>query len=83
MMCRWSQGVEQMTYCNHEAIPEQPFVVDYFREVCRQEALPKCVQTARAQATLFRRHHFTLPLDSSASAALSWWAQRRTHKQVS
>ena len=59
-----SLGVSQMTYANHEAVPERSDIGDYFRG-----------------ATLFRRHHFEVPLSLDAREAMQWWEQRTNHGQ--
>ena len=59
-----SLGVSQMTYANHEAVPEQSDIGDYFRG-----------------ATLFRRHHFEVPLALNAREAMQWWERRTNHGQ--
>ena len=59
-----SSGVSQMTYTNHEAIPERSTIGDYFRG-----------------ATLFRRHHFEVPMALKARDAMQWWERRTNHGQ--
>ena len=56
------EGVQQMTYMNHEGVPECESVSDYFSEV-----------------TLFRRHHFSVPMTADARRSMSFWEQRTGH----
>lgn len=60
------QGVDQMTYVNHEGSPESSFPEDgdYFTEV-----------------TLFKMHYLSLPLSSDARLAMEWWKTRTNHGQ--
>lgn len=57
-----SRGIQQMTYVNHEGVPESEDIVDYFTAV-----------------TLFKRHHFCLPVTSDVQACMRFW-QGRTHQ---
>uniref|UniRef100_A0A7S2SWB6 Glycosyltransferase family 92 protein n=1 Tax=Rhizochromulina marina TaxID=1034831 RepID=A0A7S2SWB6_9STRA len=58
------EGIDQLTYLNHEAVPEREDVGDFFQEV-----------------TLFRRHHFTVPLRPQAQACMRFWERRTNHGQ--
>ena len=58
------EGVLQMTYVNHEGVPERADVNDYFSEI-----------------TLFRQHHFTVPLSPEARDAMQFWQRRTNHGQ--
>lgn len=55
-------GVTQMTYLNHEGVPEREDVGDFFRHV-----------------TLFRRHHFTVPMTPAAKRGMAFWERRTNH----
>lgn len=57
-------GIDQMTYLNHEGVPEVLETQDYF-----------------ATITLFRRHHFAVPLTSEARAGLRFWMDRSRRGQ--
>jgi len=59
-----SKGISQMTYLNHEAVPEVVDTDDYF-----------------ASMTLFRRHHFAVPLSSEARDGLRFWRSRSRRGQ--
>ena len=72
----YHDNVFQMTYLNHEGVPEQhshgtddeegrPAVgVDYFKEI-----------------TLFRRHHLNIPLNSTTRQCMQFWENRTSHGQ--
>lgn len=57
-------GVDQMTYLNHEGVPEVEETADYF-----------------ATTTLFRRHHFAVPLSAGAREGLHFWMNRSRRRQ--
>eukprot|EP00929_Paragymnodinium_shiwhaense_P022030 TRINITY_DN14200_c0_g1_i1.p2 TRINITY_DN14200_c0_g1~~TRINITY_DN14200_c0_g1_i1.p2 ORF type:complete len:271 (+),score=43.81 TRINITY_DN14200_c0_g1_i1:180-992(+) len=57
-------GVAQMTYLNHEGVPEVAQTPDYF-----------------ATTTLFRRHHFAVPLTEPARDGLRFWRGRSKRGQ--
>jgi hypothetical protein len=61
-----SQGILQLTYMNHEGVPEvqQCADSDYFEHV-----------------TLFRKHHLSLPLQAGVGNAMEWWKSRTNHGQ--
>lgn len=59
-----SQGIDQMTYLNHEGVPEVAETADYF-----------------ATVTLFRRHHFSVPLNGPARDGLRFWMDRSRRGQ--
>jgi len=59
-----AQGIMQMTYTNHEGVPESLDCVDYFRSI-----------------SLFRVHHFQVPLTSAAHDAIEYWKARTNHGQ--
>jgi len=56
--------ISQMTYLNHEGVPEVEETSDYF-----------------ATTTLFRQHHFVVPLTSEARSGLRFWMDRTRRKQ--
>ncbi|KAG5179077.1 hypothetical protein JKP88DRAFT_264407 [Tribonema minus] len=58
--------VYQMTYTNHEGVPEAPLrdYADCFTAV-----------------TLFKRHFMSLPLSGDARGAMDWWRRRTYHGQ--
>jgi hypothetical protein len=58
------EGIDMMTYTNHEAVPETFECSDYFREV-----------------TLFKMHHFSVPLSGASDAAIQYWRKRTTYGQ--
>jgi hypothetical protein len=58
------QNIYQMTYLNHEAVPEMNDTEDYFRTT-----------------TLFRRHHFSVPISSSGRKCMKFWEERTSHGQ--
>ncbi|CAE8611843.1 unnamed protein product [Polarella glacialis] len=59
-----AEGVSQMTYLNHEGVPELVETPDYF-----------------ATTTLFKRHHFAVPLSSQARGCLRFWMDRSKRSQ--
>eukprot|EP00927_Polykrikos_kofoidii_P072233 TRINITY_DN68373_c0_g1_i1.p1 TRINITY_DN68373_c0_g1~~TRINITY_DN68373_c0_g1_i1.p1 ORF type:complete len:592 (+),score=96.88 TRINITY_DN68373_c0_g1_i1:134-1909(+) len=59
-----NDGVDQMTYLNHEGVPEFEDTVDYF-----------------ATTTLFKRHHFAVPLTAEARAGMHFWRSRSRREQ--
>jgi len=59
-----AEGVQQMTYINHEAVPEVEETVDYF-----------------TTTTLFKKHHFSVPLTGPAREGLRFWMDRPHRKQ--
>mmetsp|Transcript_55001 Transcript_55001/g.170368 ORF Transcript_55001/g.170368 Transcript_55001/m.170368 type:complete len:570 (-) Transcript_55001:40-1749(-) len=59
-----ADGVDQMTYLNHEGVPESLETPDYF-----------------ATTTLFRRHHFAVPLSPEARQGLRFWMDRSRRGQ--
>lgn len=59
-----ADGVDQMTYLNHEGVPEVAETPDYF-----------------ATTTLFRRHHFVVPLSNQARLGLRFWMDRSKRGQ--
>mmetsp|Transcript_10804 Transcript_10804/g.30464 ORF Transcript_10804/g.30464 Transcript_10804/m.30464 type:complete len:571 (-) Transcript_10804:129-1841(-) len=59
-----ADGVDQMTYLNHEGVPEVAETLDYF-----------------ATTTLFRRHHFVVPLSAEARQGLRFWMDRSRRGQ--
>jgi hypothetical protein len=65
----WNDDVYQMTYMNHEGIPEGNINInedgiDYFQNI-----------------TLFRRHHLDVPLNSPSKKAMEYWESRTQHGQ--
>eukprot|EP00928_Gymnodinium_smaydae_P043120 TRINITY_DN28962_c0_g3_i1.p1 TRINITY_DN28962_c0_g3~~TRINITY_DN28962_c0_g3_i1.p1 ORF type:complete len:570 (+),score=90.12 TRINITY_DN28962_c0_g3_i1:40-1749(+) len=59
-----ADGVDQMTYLNHEGVPEVMETEDYF-----------------ATTTLFKLHHFSVPLSGDARACLRFWMDRSARGQ--
>jgi len=59
-----ADGVDQMTYLNHEGVPEVLETPDYF-----------------ATVTLFKRHHFEVPLSADARTGLRFWMDRSKRGQ--
>jgi len=57
-------NISQMTYLNHEGVPEVEETLDYF-----------------ATTTLFRRHHFVVPLTNEARSGLRFWMDRTRRQQ--
>ncbi len=70
----YHDGVWQMTYMNHEGVPEtsagvdddvnDDHDVDYFKAT-----------------SLFRRHHFDVPMSARARAGMRYWETRSRHGQ--
>ena len=58
------QDIEQMSYLNHEAVPERMETEDYF-----------------ATTTLFKQHHFQVPLSPEARSGMRFWMDRSKRKQ--
>lgn len=59
-----AEGVDQMTYLNHEGVPEVSETPDYF-----------------ASITLFKRHHFEVPITADARTGLRFWMDRSARGQ--
>lgn len=57
-------GIQQMSYLNHEGVPEKAETEDYF-----------------ATVTLFKQHHFAVPLSAQARSALRFWMDRSKRGQ--
>jgi len=58
------RGIDQMTYLNHEGVPQVEDTVDYFSTI-----------------TLFKKHHFAVPLTAEARQGLNFWMDRSRRKQ--
>ena len=80
----WNDGVYQMTYLNHEGIPEvlaAPHATADDKEKEESTTSPALGVDYFKETTLFRRHHLDIPMSALSRSCMEYWEQRTTHGQ--
>jgi len=86
----WNDGVYQMTYLNHEGIPEvlaAPHATADDKEKEKEKEKEESTTSLALgvdyfkETTLFRRHHLDIPMSASSRSCMEYWEQRTKHGQ--
>ena len=78
----YHDNVFQMTYLNHEGVPEQhSHGTDDEGGTDDEEGHPAVGVDYFKEITLFRRHHLNIPLNSTTRQCMQFWENRTSHGQ--
>ena len=78
----YHDNVFQMTYLNHEGVPEQhSHGTDAEGGTDDKEGRPAVGVDYFKEITLFRRHHLNIPLNSTTRQCMQFWENRTSHGQ--